>query len=174
MLRVSLVTVACSRFWSFPWPSWMSEYSLSRIQGMPRCSADLTRACVDGPRARRCAKRMNASRSAGKSKPAGTEPRGLRSSGSSAWRTVRARRPADDGWRQASRLGPDLGLRVLEDDLVLPGVPRRPRLPEGDFDPRDVLELDRHVLQHVTEPGPLLLGQTAYEAARLPVRAAVL
>ncbi len=62
------VIVARIRCWYFPQPSWTSEASFSRIQGMSRVAASSIRACVDGPNARRSASRMSHSSSARKLK----------------------------------------------------------------------------------------------------------
>ncbi len=48
------------------------------------------------------------------------------------------------------------------------------RLAEGDVLAGDVLQLDRDVLEHVAEPGALVLVHAADEAAGLAIRAAVL
>jgi len=48
------------------------------------------------------------------------------------------------------------------------------RLAEGDRRPRQALELDRHVLEDVAEPGSLVLLHPPHEAAVLAVGAAVL
>ena len=55
MWGVRLVTVACTRCWYRPWPSWMRLCSLSLIQGTFRSSAARTSAIVLGPRCRRWA-----------------------------------------------------------------------------------------------------------------------
>jgi hypothetical protein len=62
------VIVARIRFWWTPWPSWTSEYWLSRIQGMSRETASSRMACVDGPKAVRSARTMKSSSSPSKSK----------------------------------------------------------------------------------------------------------
>src|SRR3546814_1856863 len=46
-------------------------------------------------------------------------------------------------------------------------------LAEGDVFAGHVLQLDRHVLEHVTQPGALAFAHAADEAARFAVRAAV-
>ena len=48
------------------------------------------------------------------------------------------------------------------------------RLAVADRRAGEALELDRHVLQHVAEPGPLVLRHAAHEAAGLAVGAGVL
>ncbi len=66
-------------------------------------------------------------------------------------------------------------LLVAEDHVIL--AARQvvaARLAVADRRAGEALELDRHVLQHVAEPGPLLLGHAAHEAARLAVGAGVL
>ena len=63
------VIVARTRCWYFPWPSWISERSFSRIHGMSRDAASSMIACVEGPNARRSASRISRSSSARKSKP---------------------------------------------------------------------------------------------------------
>ena len=60
---VSEVIVARIRLAWTPWPSWTSECLLSRIHGMSRETASSMIACVEGPNAVRCARRMNASSS---------------------------------------------------------------------------------------------------------------
>ena len=62
------VIVARIRCWYLPQPSWTSEASFSRIQGMSRLAASSMIACVDGPNARRSASRIRRSSSARKSK----------------------------------------------------------------------------------------------------------
>jgi hypothetical protein len=83
MCEVRPVTVAWMRCWYLPWPSCTSDWSLSRSHGMPRASAAFTSEAVDGPSARRCAKRMNSSRASGQLQPSGTAPGGRITSGSS-------------------------------------------------------------------------------------------
>ena len=67
-----------------------------------------------------------------------------------------------------------LALRVLVDDRVDAGLARAAGLAEGDVFAGDVLQLDRHVLEHVAEPGAFVLAHAAEEAAGLSIRAAVL
>ena len=76
--------------------------------------------------------------------------------------------------RQLARLEADLRLLVLVDDVVLAGLAGAAGLAEGHRRPGDVLQLDRHMLQHMAEPGALALVQPADEAARLAIGAAVL
>ena len=71
-------------------------------------------------------------------------------------------------------LDADFRLLELEHDLVDARGSRRARLAEGDARARGVLQLDRDMLEHVAQPGALVLGQAADEAARLAVGAAVL
>ncbi len=66
--QVFEVIVARIRCWYFPWPSWTSEASFSRIHGMSRLTASSMIACVDGPERRRSASRISRSSSASKSK----------------------------------------------------------------------------------------------------------
>ena len=65
---VSEVMVARIRLAWTPWPSCTSECLLSRIHGMSRETASSMIACVEGPKAVRWARRMNASSSSSKSK----------------------------------------------------------------------------------------------------------
>ena len=67
-----------------------------------------------------------------------------------------------------------VALRVLVDDRIHPGGARAARLAERDRLARDVLQLDRHVLEDVPEPGALALAHAPVEAAGLAVGATVL
>ena len=74
---VRLVIVARIRFWWTPWPSWTSDCSLSRIEGMSRSAASSRIAWVEGPNAGRSASRMSRSSSAPKSKVGSASTRWL-------------------------------------------------------------------------------------------------
>ncbi len=132
---------------------------------MPRFSAACTSEAVDGPSARRCAKRMYSSRAVGQSQPSGTEPAGRSLSGSSEHR----RRE-----RQFARGNAFLALGIFIDDGIEPRAIHAPGLAEGDVLAGDVLQLERHVLEHVAEPGALVLVHAADEAAGFAVGTAVL
>ena len=67
-----------------------------------------------------------------------------------------------------------VALLVLVDDRVDARRSGAARLAESDLLAGDVLQLDRHVLEHMTEPGALVLAHAAEEAARLVVGTAVL
>src|SRR5579871_464309 len=67
-----------------------------------------------------------------------------------------------------------IALRVFVDDRVTAGLAGAARLAEGHFLAGHVLQLDRDVLEHVPEPGALILTHAPEESARLAVRAAVL
>jgi hypothetical protein len=87
------VIVARIRCWNRPQPSWTSEASLSRMNGMSRLAASSRIACVDGPNARRSASRMRRSSSARKSKAG---------SGATRWFTSRtASEPASTPTRSS-------------------------------------------------------------------------
>ncbi len=159
------VTVAWMRCWYLPWPSCTSDWSFRRSQGMPRASAARTSDAVEGPSARRCAKRMNSSRASAQAPTLGYAARGAQLLGQQRAEQAQAELAGGDAF---------VALRVLVDDRVHPGRARAARLAEGDRFAGDVLQLDRHVLEHVAEPGALALAHAAEEAARLAVRAAVL
>ncbi len=83
---VWLVMVARMRCWWTPWPSWTSDCSFRRMDGMSRRAASSRMAWVDGPKAARSASRTSFSNSTRKSKSG---------SGVTRWLTSRtARRPA--------------------------------------------------------------------------------
>ena len=127
MCEVRPVTVAWMRCWYLPWPSCTSDWSLSRSHGMSRASAAFTSEAVEGPSARRCAKRMNSSRASGQLQPSGTL-----SAGRSAVGQQRAEQP------QAELAGRDalVALRVLVDDRVhARGAPAPRVLPKVTFSP---------------------------------------
>jgi hypothetical protein len=62
------VIVARIRCWYFPHPSWTSDCSFRRMNGMSRLAASSRIACVEGPNARRSASRISRSMPARKSK----------------------------------------------------------------------------------------------------------
>ncbi len=66
---VSEVIVARMRCWYFPCPSWTSDCSFRRMNGMSRVTASSMMACVDGPNCRRSASRISRSSSSSKSNP---------------------------------------------------------------------------------------------------------
>ena len=138
---------------------------MSRSHGMSRASAARTSDAVDGPSARRCAKRMKSSRASGQLQPSGTEPAGRSDVGQQ-----RAQQP------QAEVAGRDafVALRVFVDDGVDARLVGAARLAERDFLAGDVLQLDRDVLEHVAEPRAFVLAHAPEESAGLAVRAAVL
>ena len=77
--------------------------------------------------------------------------------------------------RQVGGLVPHLSLLVFEDDVIDAGaVVDGARLPEGDVLAGDVLQLDGDVLEHVTEPRPLILGHAPDEPPRFAVAAPML
>ncbi len=90
-------------------------------------------------------------------------------------RALRRQEMADH--RQAERAGGGAHRLLGEavDHVVLAGGQGlAASLAIGDWRTSQALELDRHVLEHVAEPGALVLAQPADEAARLAVRARVL
>ena len=153
---VSEVIVARMRLAWTPCPSCTSECLFSRIHGMSRETASSMIACVDGPNAVRCARRMNVSSSSSKSKCG---------SASTRWLTRRT----------ASRAGlqPDLLVDVPEDDVVAALVALDlARLAAPDVVADDLLQCQRGVLGDVTEPGALV--QPLDEAAAAATGAGVL
>ena len=64
-------------------------------------------------------------------------------------------------------------LLELVDHVVLAGLTRTARLAEADLRAGELLHLDRHVLEHVPEPRPLVLREAPHEPPRLAVRAGV-
>ena len=77
---------------------------------------------------------------------------------------------------QAELAGRDafVALRVFVDDRVNTRLVGTSGLAEGDRLAGDILQLDRHVLEYVAQPGSFVLAHAPEEAARLPIRAAVL
>ena len=75
--------------------------------------------------------------------------------------------------RNTGRLDPHVLLLVLEHDVVHSRTRRSARLAERHLHSRHVLQLDCHMLQHVPQPGALVLGHPAHESTRLTVRTAV-
>ena len=67
-----------------------------------------------------------------------------------------------------------LAFCVLVDDGIVPGLVRAPGLAEGHVLASDILQLERHVLEHVAEPGALVFVHAADESAGFLVGAAVL
>ena len=166
MCGVRPVTVAWMRCWYLPWPSCTSDWSFRRSQGMPRLSAALTSAAVDGPSARRCAKRMNSSRASGQFQPCG---HGVRRPDAPAAAASRA-----GAGRVRRRRCLHRAAHTRRPPYRRPARAGAARLAEGDFLARDVLQLDGDVLEHVAQPGAFVLAHAAEEAAGFAVRAAVL
>ncbi len=82
---------------------------------------------------------------------------------------------ADDAQREVPRRQAHRLLDVAVDDVILPlRQPLAARLAEADRRAGEHLELDGDVLQHVPQPGSLVLFHPAHEAAVLAVGAAVL
>ena len=108
---------------------------------------------------------MKSSRASGQFQPSGTEPGGRSDSGSNEHSSRSAKLTGGDAF---------IALRVFVDDGVDTGLARAARLAERDFFTRDVLQLDRHVLEHVAEPGAFIFAHAPEEAAGHAVRAAVL
>ena len=75
--------------------------------------------------------------------------------------------------RQAAGLQAHLGLLVAVDHVVAPRLARGPRLAEGDLGAGNALDLDGAVLQHMSEPGAVILAQPPHEPAGLAIRTAV-
>ena len=80
----------------------------------------------------------------------------------------------DEPDRELRRLEPFVLVLVLEDHVVDARLVGAARLAEGDPYSCDVLQFDRDMLEHMPEPGALVLGHAADEATRLAVRTAVL
>ena len=80
----------------------------------------------------------------------------------------------EQGDPELSRLETDVLLLVLVNHMVMSRGALRPGLPEGHRLTRDVLQLDRHVLQDVAHPSAFTLGEAPNKAARLAVGAPVL
>ena len=76
--------------------------------------------------------------------------------------------------RDVGRLDAHVLLLVLEHHVVHARARRFPRLAERHLHARDVLELDRDVLQHMPEPGAFILRHPPDKPARHAVRAPVL
>ena len=64
--------------------------------------------------------------------------------------------------------------KAVDDVILAARQVVAPRLAVGDAGAGQALELDRHVLEDVAEPGALVLGHAAHEAAGRVVRAGVL
>ena len=146
------VMVARMRRWNFPCPSWTSDCSFSRIQGMSRLIASSISAWVEGPNARFSARRIRSSRSTRKSNP-----------------VLGLDQVVDEPDGELPGLEPNLLLAVVVDDVVLTRAPGAARLPSAGRRAGLALELDRDVLGDVAEPRALL--QTLQQAARLAQRA---
>ncbi len=81
---------------------------------------------------------------------------------------------AQQAQRQLAGRDAFLALGVFIDDGVEARAIQAARLAEGDVLAGDVLQLERHVLEHVAEPGALVLVHAADETAGLAIGAAVL
>jgi hypothetical protein len=81
---------------------------------------------------------------------------------------------AQQSHRQFAGRDAFLAFRVLVHHGVEAGLVEAARLAEGDVFTGDVLQLERHVFEHVTEPGAFVLVHAADETAGLLVGAAVL
>ena len=81
---------------------------------------------------------------------------------------------AEEAQRELARGDAFLALGVFIDDGIEAGLVEAARLAEGDVLARDVLQFERDVLEHVAEPGALVLVHAADETARRLVGAAVL
>ena len=79
----------------------------------------------------------------------------------------------DELEREVARGLADALLLVLVDDVVAAGRALAARLAEDDVRAGELLQLDRDVLEHVTEPGAVVLVEPAHEAALGPERAGV-
>ena len=167
MWRVSLVTVAWMRCWYLPWPSCTSEQSFRRIHGMSRASA--ARTSDAGRRAEL--------RGAGRGGSSSLEL-GLEVERRARWRDRGAARRAAGEWSRRSASSParlpTCSSSYCRRRGTARGVPVAARLAEGDRRAGEALELDRDVLEHVAEPGALVLGQPADEAAGSPYEQPVL
>jgi hypothetical protein len=81
---------------------------------------------------------------------------------------------AQQGDAQFARGDSLIALRVFIHDRVDPAHVGAARLAERDILAGDILQLDRHMLEHVAEPGALAFAQTPDEPARLPIGTSVL
>jgi hypothetical protein len=75
---------------------------------------------------------------------------------------------------QLARLDPRELLLVLEHHVVDTALVRGAGLAEGHLVAGDALQFQHHVLEHVAQPGPLVLEHATDQAAGLAVGAAVL
>ena len=136
--------MARMRFAWTPWPSWTSEYWLSRIHGMSRETASSRIAWVDGPNAVRSARRMKVSSSASQS-----------NSGSGLDEVV------DQAYGEPRGREADLLVDVPEDHVVAARLALdRPGLAAPDVVADDLLQGERGVLGDVAEPGALVSRST--------------
>ena len=152
---VTLVIVARMRFWWTPWPSWTSDWSLRRIDGMSRSAASSRMACVDGPNASRSARRMSALELSGEVE-----------------RRLGLDEVVDEAHGELAGRDADALLGVGVDDVVAARFAGPARLAAADLGARLALELERDVLGHVPDPGAL--AQPILEAADPPGAAGVL
>ena len=86
----------------------------------------------------------------------------------------RGKQRAQEPQSELARGDPLVALGVLVDDHVQAGSAGAARLAEGDALARHVLQLDRDVLEHVAEPGALVLAHAPQETTRFAVGAPVL
>src|SRR5882757_8194737 len=115
---------------------------------MPRLSAARTSEAVEGPRARRCAKRMNSSRASCQFHPSGTVPAGRIAAGS----------------RDAF-----VALRVFVDNGIDAGTAGAAGLAERDLLAGNILKFDGDVLENMPEPRTLIFAHASKETSRLPI-----
>ncbi len=73
--------------------------------------------------------------------------------------------------RQFARRKADIALMVLIDHVVLTDNPGAARTAKGDIRACNILHFYCAMLQHMTQPGPVILLQTTHKAARFPIRA---
>ncbi len=149
------VIVARIRFWWTPWPSWTSDCSLSRIQGMSR-EAGLVE---DGLRR------------GAEGGPLGAADE-LLELGAEVELRVGLDQVVDQAHGQPSGGEAHALLGVREDDVVAPRLAGAARLAAPDLGTGAALQLEGDVLGHVAEPGPFV--QPLDEAAGSPRRAGVL
>ena len=79
----------------------------------------------------------------------------------------------DELEREVARGLADALLLVLVDHVVVAGAPVAARLAEDDVGAGELLQLDRDVLEHVTEPGAAVLVRRRTKPPSAPVRARV-
>ena len=152
---VPLVIVARMRFWWTPCPSWTSDCSLRRIEGMSRNAASSRIACVEGPKA----------------EPLGQQDEALELGGEVEVR-FGLDEVVDEPHRELAGGDADGLLGVRVDDVVLARLAGAAGLAAADLGAGLALELERDVLGDVADPGAL--AQPIREAADPPRAAGVL